>query len=93
MTALFSNHSYIVMYLLACLNIPEASRPTAVLPVEKVIMGSKNRLIFSTARFGSDAPCLVPLTALPLRCVTDRCAGGECDMEEENVRGNAARLH
>lgn len=35
----------------------------------------------------------VALTALPLRCVTDRCAGGKCDVEEENVRGNAARLH
>lgn len=38
-------------------------------------------------------PVDVALTALLLRCVTDRCAGGECDVEEENVRGNATRLH
>lgn len=33
------------------------------------------------------------LTTLSLPCVIDRCAGGECDVEEENVRRNAIRLH
>lgn len=33
------------------------------------------------------------LTALSLPCVIDRCAGGECDVEEENIRRNAIRLH
>lgn len=28
-----------------------------------------------------------------LSCVIDRCAGGECDVEEENLRGNSVRLH
>lgn len=33
------------------------------------------------------------LTALSLPCVIDRCAGGERDVEEENIRRNAVRLH
>ncbi len=33
------------------------------------------------------------ITALCLSCVIDRCAGGECDMEEENLRGNSVGLH
>lgn len=28
-----------------------------------------------------------------LSSAADRCAGGECDVEEENLRGNSVRLH
>lgn len=89
-----SRHSCILISLLACLNITKARRLTAVLPVEDVIMGNKRRPTFSTCLASEVVlPVDVALTALPLRCVTDRCAGGECDVEEENVRGDAARLH
>lgn len=44
-----------------------------------------------------EKPVMVPvdlvLTTPSLSCVIDRCAGGECDVEEENLRGNPVRLH
>lgn len=33
------------------------------------------------------------LTVVLLSRVIDRCAGGERDVEEENLRGNSVRLH
>lgn len=45
----------------------------------------------------TDVEVVVPvdlvLTALSLLCVIDRCAGGKCDVEEENIRWNSVRLH
>lgn len=33
------------------------------------------------------------LSPLSVSCVIDRCAGGERDVEEANLRGNSVRLH
>lgn len=62
---------------------------------------SQNRNDFILICSNTDIPLklilMIPvnplLTTLSLSCVTDRCSGGECDMEEENLRGNFVRLH
>lgn len=63
----------------------------AIFPLNRVLLSDLFNLILI------EKPVMVPvdlvLTTPSLSCVIDRCAGGECDVEEENLRGNSVRLH